>query len=199
MENIYLSLVKIAEYLDNEGFYHESDKLTRIAQYAGPQNLNLPLESRVIPFGEMEEEFRDVARKRREYNPRLQPKEHEGDDAGDMMDINGPQGLTEEDVEEQHHKRQHHKHHHYKHHHHDDTENIEEDFGNDNEEDTIFNINRDDQHEGASITSLNGDPVGGIAQRIYDPKGAGYMGLDHFQWDNFRNDNNKGYSHYSAN
>ena len=67
-----------------------------------------------------------------------------------------------------------------------------------NQQHNIFNINRNQQHEGASITSLNGEPIGGITQRIYDPKGAGYMGINHFNWNN-RDESKKGYPTYSPN
>ena len=172
MENLIIKeLINIAQKLDNDGFYKQSDMvddLVRTAQYAGPQNLNLPLETRVIPFSEMAQEFEDVARKRREYYPRLQPKEREQDDPEDVEDIYGPKGETEQRAVK------------------------------DTDEDTIFDINHDDQNEGASIYSINGPSIGGITQRIYDPKGAGYMGIDHFTWEN-RDENKKGYPTYSPN
>jgi hypothetical protein len=175
MKNLIIKeLINISQELDDKGFYKQSDtidNLVRFAQYAGPQNLNLPMDTRVIPFGEMESEFEDVARKRRQYYPRLQPKEREQDDAADVEDVYGPQGETEEDKEQ---------------------------YKVNNKSNNIFDINQGTQNEGGSIFSVNGPSIGGIAQRIYDPKGAGYMGIDHFTWDN-RDENKKGYPTYSPN
>jgi hypothetical protein len=56
----------------------------------------------------------------------------------------------------------------------------------------------DEADEEGSIFSLNGEPVSGITQRIYDPKGAGYMGMEQFEWGH-RDDNKKGYPTYSPN
>lgn len=176
MKNRTLELINIANKLDESGLYKQSDAIVefvRTSQYAGPQNLNLPLETRVIPFSEMESEFQDVERKRRQYYPRLQPKEREQDDPGDVKDVYGPQGETEQDRQK------------YK-------------TNEDADEDNIFDINHQDQNEGGSIFSINGPSIGGITQRIYDPKGAGYMGIEQFEWDK-RDESKKGYPTYSPN
>ena len=99
--HISIKLIKIAQELDYVGLYKQADVLTNIAkivvsQSSGPNNMNLSLETRVIPFSEMETEYKDVEKKRRQYHPRLTPKEHEKDDAGDIRDIYGPQGETEQ-------------------------------------------------------------------------------------------------------
>ena len=116
--SILKDLIKISAALDAKGMYKISDKISDIlireAQYTGMYDQ--PMSTRVIPFEDMAEEYKDVADKRRKYHPRYIGKEFEEDPI-------------------------------------DDQEDIEE-----------------------SIFSLNGPPVSGIAQKIYDPTSMGYMG-----------------------
>jgi hypothetical protein len=168
MNNLF-KILNMAQKMDEYGLYRVADRLTNIAhrvyaQYSpGYQNMNLPMETRVIPFKEMEQEYKDVAEDRFKYNPRLVPKPSEQQDPGDLKDIYG-----------------------------DEEEQTQQDNG------TVFDLNRSKKSTGPSIFSINGEPLSGITQRMYDPKGAGYMGIEHFEFDK-RDENKKGYPTYSPN
>jgi threonyl-tRNA synthetase len=67
-------IIKIAYMLDVNGYAKEADLmdklLIRLSQTPGPFNADIPLNSRVVPFADLDEEFKDV-QKERENFPRF--------------------------------------------------------------------------------------------------------------------------------
>ena len=87
-----IRIAEIANQLDGKKLYKLADEATkvleRLAYFAGPQNTNLPMKSRVVPMSEIEETLTDQDEKRKNF-PEYRMKEFEPNDPSDVEDAEG--------------------------------------------------------------------------------------------------------------
>lgn len=83
---VFRKLARLATHLDQIGqaeLADQIDSVLRLAQTSGPNNLNLPMDSRVVPFDDDEYEEEDVLRNQ---HPRYRAKPYFQDTQGPDTD-----------------------------------------------------------------------------------------------------------------
>lgn len=94
---VVIDLLKVSAALDRKGFYKESDSLMesalRVAQYGG-YNFETPIETRMVRFRDINEEFEALDADRMKH-PRFRrpdrggPKNMEKEDEASIFEMNG--------------------------------------------------------------------------------------------------------------